>query len=239
VPVLSDWDLTIDADRVLWGQGMDPAVIRARKPRLVTLAENAIGAGRPLLQPVVLYERLPVTGLRHERLALAGGGSLSGPLIAEHLAGASEVVLAVCTVGAEISQYVARQFDSDPAGCLALEGLAAAAAEELAETACRRFEAMARAGGLQCSIPLNPGMIGWPLQQGQEQIFSLLDAGQIGVSLGPGAIMSPLKSLSLVVGFGTDLAAAGRTCDYCSMRETCRYKDHYAADHKEHNDGHQ
>ena len=108
---------------------------------------------------------------------------------------------------------------------LALEGLAAAAAEALGEAACRRFEEIARAEGLQTSIPLNPGMIGWPLEEGQAQIFSLVDASEIGVTLGPSSLMQPLKSLSLVIGLGRDLDVAGQSCDFCSMHETCRYKD--------------
>ena len=69
-------------------------------------------------------------------------------------------------------------------------------------------------------------MVGWPLEEGQPQIFNPLDASEIGVSLDPGTyLMRPLKSLSLVIGLGRDLNSAGQTCDFCSMRETCRYKD--------------
>jgi pseudouridine-5'-phosphate glycosidase len=30
MPILKDWDLIIDADQVIRGQGADPAVIRSR-----------------------------------------------------------------------------------------------------------------------------------------------------------------------------------------------------------------
>ena len=176
MPVLNDWELALDADKVLWGQGADPTLIRARRPKLAVVAEEAIAAGRHLLTPAVLYRRIPVAELRHERLLLAGGGALSGPLIADRLAAASEVIVAVCTVGDGLASTVSEGFKTDPVHAMALEGLAAAAAEALAEAACQRFEALARAEGLQASIPLNPGMIGWPLAEGQAQIFSLIDA---------------------------------------------------------------
>ncbi len=60
MPILQDWDLVLDADKVLWGQGADPAAVRVRRPKLVEAAENAIAEGRPLLAPAVLYERFPV-----------------------------------------------------------------------------------------------------------------------------------------------------------------------------------
>jgi hypothetical protein len=226
MPVLRDWQLELDADKVLWGQGADPAVIRVRRPKLVAAAEAVIEAGRPRLSPAVLYRRIPVVGLRHEQLQLAGGGVLFGSLIAHHLAAASEVIVAVCTVGDGLAHTISDLMQSDPVQALAFEGLAAAAAEALAEAACRRFEALAAVEGLRASIPLNPGMVGWPLEMGQRQIFSLVDAGEIGVSLEPGSyLMRPLKSLSLVVGLGREIERSGLSCDYCSMRDTCRHKD--------------
>jgi hypothetical protein len=236
MPVLRDWELALDADKVLWGQGADPARVRARRPKLVTIAEAAIEDGRPYLAPVVLYRRIAVAELRHERLLLADGGVLQGELIANHLAAASEVIIAVCTVGDGVTSIISERFQTDPVGALALEGVAGAAAEALAEAVCRRFDALALAEGLQTSIPLNPGMIGWPLEEGQPQIFNLIDATEIGVALDPGTyLMQPLKSLSLVIGLGRDLNATGhahRACDFCSMRETCRYKDHYGGSNK-------
>jgi hypothetical protein len=229
MPVLRDWELALDADKVLWGQGADPAVIRARRPKLVATAEEVIERGRPLLAPVVLFQRIPVVGLRHERLLLAGGGTLFGSLIANHLATTSEVIVAVCTVGDGLANTISELFQTDPVQALAFEGLAAAAAEALGEAACHYFESAAAADGMRASIPLNPGMIGWPLEEGQKQIFSLIDASEIGVSLGPGSIMRPLKSLSLVVGLGRDVDRTGQSCDFCSMRDTCRHKDHHGA----------
>jgi hypothetical protein len=232
MPVLRDWELDLDADKVLWGQGADPARVRARRPKLAEIAAAAIAEGRPLLAPVVLYRRIPVLELRHERLLLEGG-SLAGPLMADRLAAASEVIVAVCTVGDEVTSLISERFQTDPVGALALEGVAGAAAEALAEAVCRRFDALALAEGLQTSIPLNPGMIGWPLEEVQAQIFNLIDASEIGVALDPGTyLMQPLKSLSLVIGLGRELNPTGQTCDLCSMRETCRYKDHYGGPKK-------
>jgi len=240
MPVLRDWDLALDADKVLWGQGADPAVIRARRPKLAEVAERAIEEGRPLLAPAVAFERFPVQELRHGRLLLgdpcrsADGPAapvapharvLAGPLIAEQLSGAEEVVVAVCSVGDELAKYASEQFQGDFTRGLALDGLASAAAEALAEAMCRHIEEMVAAEGLQTSTPLNPGMIGWPLLEGQQQIFALVDTQEIGVSLGESGLMSPLKSVSFALGVGRDMNRAGRSCDYCTMRELCRYRD--------------
>ena len=69
-------------------------------------------------------------------------------------------------------------------------------------------------------------MIGWSVEEGQRQLFDLLDASAIGVELTEGDIMLPLKSLSMVIGLGGDLGVKGRTCDYCTMRDVCRFQNH-------------
>lgn len=227
MPIFADWELILTVDGVLRGQGADPAAIRERSPRLVAMAEGALAEARPFIQPRVLYQRFEIDALRHDRLILEGGGTIAGPLIAAHLGPAQHVIVMLCTVGPELEAHATKVMTSEMVRGLALEGVGSAATEALANAACRRFELEASKEGLQTSIPLNPGMIGWTVGEGQPQIFSLLEGAQIGISLTPAAVMVPRKSLSMVLGLGTGMSKAGKTCDFCAMRETCRYQDHY------------
>jgi hypothetical protein len=226
--IVRNWKLDIDADMVLRGQGGDAAVIRERKPRLVDIAGRAAAEGSRLLDPAVICRQIEVESLRHERLTLAGGAALTGPLLTQHLAPAQQVVLMVCTVGEAIEQRVAELIRTDPPYGLALDGYGSVAVEALGVAACTRFEEQAARDGLYSSIPLSPGMIGWPVDVGQLQIFSLLDAEQIGVTLTESAQMIPRKSTSMVLGISHTPFSEGRTCDFCTLRGTCRYQDHYA-----------
>lgn len=229
--ILTEWKIDLDVDAVLRGQGADPAIIRQRKPVLVEIAAQALDEGTPLLHPHVAHREFGVDGLRHERLALEGGGWLTGPLIARHLGPAQRVIVMVCTIGPELEETIGRAMRSDVARGLALDGLGSAAVEMLANQVCHRFEEQAHAVGLETTIPLSPGMIGWAVDEGQPQIFSLLDTSEIGVTLADSGMMLPRKSLSMALGIGADMGQAGRTCDYCAVRETCRYQSHYEALH--------
>jgi hypothetical protein len=226
MPFLEDIDLALDVDGVLRGQGAAPDVIRRRSPHLVQVAHRALEEGRPLLCPRVLYHTSEVVGLQHETLQLKDG-MLRGPLIAQHLAGARQIVTLICTIGAPLSGRVAELMGTDILYALALDGVGSAAVEALANAACRQLEDRATSRAWQTTIPLSPGMVGWPVEEGQPQIFQLVDASEVGVSLTEGNVMLPLKSLSMVLGMGPELKTGGRPCDYCSMRETCRYQDHY------------
>lgn len=225
--VLDKWDLRLDVDTVLRGQGADPATIRKRSPRLVESAGRALEEGNLLLQPRVTARRLLVEDLRHEQLKLEGGGKLSGELLAEHMGGAQEAVIVLCTVGEALERRAAEVSKEDAVYGLALDGVGSAGVEALANAACAFFEEEAIDKDYKATIPLSPGMVGWPVEQGQPQIFDLLDASEIGVRLTESMMMLPRKSLTFVLGMGKELVAGGRTCDYCSLKETCRYRDHY------------
>ena len=229
MPVETDWALELDTDQVLRGQGADPATLRARRPALVDIAERALQVGMPLLHPRVAYERLEARGLRHERLSL-DGGVLHGALVAEHLGRAEQVVVLVCTIGDALEACVAREMDSDPVFGLALDGLGSAAVESLAGLACSRIEGQTAERGWHASLPLSPGMVGWPVLEGQAQIFSLLDPSLAGVRLTESGMMIPRKSLSFVLGLGADVASGASACSACSLNATCRYQDHYPPD---------
>lgn len=234
MPVLNEWKLQLSVDDVLRAQGADPDSIRQRRPALIGNAEKAINIGRSLLHPVVLYEQYTVKKLVHERLELIpkyssnGKTHLSGQLIAQHLAGAQTIIVIVCTIGSDLDESVSSLFKVDPVVALALDGVGSAAVEMLAIQACNYFEDQAKVGGLKTSMPLNPGMVGWPVEQGQPQIFTLVDCDEIQVSLTESCMMTPNKSLSMVLGMGNDVSATGSSCDYCSLKGVCRYQNHYA-----------
>ena len=223
--VARDWQLNIDADMVLRGQGADPAVLRQRRPRLVEIAERAAFEGAALIDPVAIYRTLPIASVKHQYLTLAGGAQLTSSLLVDQLAPAQSVALIVCTIGARLEERISVLTPSDPMYALALDGFGSVAAEALGTAVCHRLEEAA-AQQQQCvSVPLNPGMIDWPVDVGQPQIFSLLDTDAIGVTLNDSAQMRPRKSVSMVLGFAPTPFAAGRACDFCALRSTCRYQD--------------
>jgi hypothetical protein len=194
----------------------------------VEAAERAVEEGLPLVAPAVSYEWVPVIGLRHERLLLEGGGRLSGALVAQHVGAAQEVVAVVCTIGSALEEAVASALRSDPAYALALDSLGSVAVEALAAAACLRFGAEAAGRGLQAGMPVSPGLVGWPVEVGQPQLFWLVDGAAAGVTLTTGVQMVPRKSTSLAIGFGHDMVQEGRPCDYCAVRASCSYQEQYA-----------
>jgi hypothetical protein len=222
---ITNWLLDIDVDMVLRGQGADPAVVRQRRPRLVEIAGQALEEGVALIEPAVIYRILPVENMRHEIFHLSGGGKLTGATLVQHMVASQKIAFIVCTLGSALERRVSALLPSDPSYAFALDGFGSAALETLGVAICSKLESEFRAEGLFTSVPLNPGILGWPVDVGQPQIFSIIDAAQIGVSLNDSAQMFPHKSTSTILGISPTPFSEGRTCDFCNMRETCRYQN--------------
>jgi hypothetical protein len=224
VTIRRDWQLDYDVDDVLRGQAADPVAIRARRPRLVELAERALANGRNLVEPAVLSRRLRVEGVRHGRLLLEDGHRLSGDLTVEHLGPADYVIVMLCTVGDSLAQAAIQETAANLAYAFALDSVGSAAVTALGAAACNSIESEAMTAGLEASLPLSPGMEGMPVDPVQREIFAMIDPSEVGVVLTPTLEMIPLKSVTMVLGVGQNVATPGGPCDYCTLRETCRQR---------------
>lgn len=220
-------DLEIDVDAVLRGQGADPAIIRERSPRLVAIAEEALQKALACIEPQVVIEEYQVSDFKHDSLILENGKKITGPLVVNHLAGARSVIAVLCTVGAGIDTLSAEVLAEDLVKGLAVDGVGSAAVEALANAVCRDIELTAQSQGMESTIPLSPGMIGWSVEEGQPVIFDLIDPDLHNVQLSPYYLMIPRKTLSMIIGIGPGISAGARICDFCAMRETCQYQDHF------------
>jgi hypothetical protein len=223
--VLTDWTLDLNVDRILRGQGINPARARQRFNPMLAAAEEALKLGQPLIQPAVLLHNLPVVAFQHERLRLANGGALTGPAIKQFLAPAQEIAVVICTIGDQVELLISEAMKEEPVLGMALDGLANAAVEDLGTEVCRYYEDQAAQRGWECSLPVSPGIDGWPVAEAQRQVFSLVDSSLIGVQLTDSAVMLPIKSASMVLGLGAEITIQGEPCDVCNLRATCRYNE--------------
>ncbi len=223
---LTDWQIELDVDSVLRSQGGDPAALRASNSRLAMIAEKAISESAHLIKPSVHQLRRKVMSYKHQILNLENGHTFSGSLISKHMAPAAEVVATIMTIGPDLETYAAQVIGRDAALGLALDAVGTAAIESLSHTICSHVETQARKVAQQTTIPINPGMIGWPVDQGQSQLFALWDDEHINVKLTDRYMMVPSKSLSMLIGVGQEVQYDGTPCDYCGENQTCRYKKH-------------
>ncbi|MBT8398898.1 MAG: hypothetical protein KJO98_00340 [Rhodothermia bacterium] len=223
-----NWRPRIHGDDILKLQGADPVELRRRSPRASSAADWAAEAGVDLVTAGVLSRRLRIQERRHEKIWFKDRSSLRGRFVATHLARAEDVVVAVCSIGGTLEARVSEAAYSDPAFALALEQYGILAVGSLADHVAELITDCATAEGLNVSDRLSPGMIGWTLESGQEQVFRQLDGCGDAVVLTESGYMQPRMSVSFLIGLGQGLMAGNGTgCDNCSIRMRCSYRSYY------------
>ena len=210
----------LDADRVLSGQGVEPA--RASS-RLREAAQEILAETAGLIKPRVVYDIFPVSGFEHRRISFAGG-SFDGALVARAFAGATELSIALCTIGPALDQKVAALMESgETFKAITLDGAGVAAIGAVSAAAAEKMVAAARARGLQTGMKASPGQEEWPLEQ-QRTVFELLPAADLGVRLTDSCLMLPRKSVTFAIGIGPEMREDALPCDFCTKRERCQWR---------------
>ena len=140
---------------------------------------------------------------------------------------AAFLAFGLCTVGPAIEQEAERLRETGRLlDAMILDALGSAAVSELCERLAYRVFDWAEERGLNASRAFEPGSGAsrWPLEN-QRLIFANLRAEQIGVELTSHLLMRPIKSLSFLIGIGTEIkqASAPFSCQGC-RRTDCPYR---------------
>ncbi len=223
--VSSDWRIEFDGEKYAAQVGGSMSRLLAQ-PRVQADWQAALAAATELVSPAAVWEAFPIAQFRHEQIILANGAKLGNGPLAGVVAGATHLVIAVCTIGDPIHDRISAELRSGSRlRGMFLDDLGSWAVDQVRQQLCRRVEADANADRLRASASLSPGESEWSVRD-QSVIFSVLDTRPIGVSLTESLVMSPLKSLSLVVGIGPGpLGVEGASnCDFCTIRERCQHR---------------
>jgi hypothetical protein len=151
------------------------------------------------------------------------GETLYAPRLLPKTGELTALVCGVVTLGAALEQRVASLFaERCMSLALALDDLGNRLLLAATRHAQDRMVAAARAKGLSMSGELRPGDPGLALQA-QAAVLRLAGAASIGIKVMPGQTLTPLKSISMVLGAGVDLPPARWSrCDDCPSRSKCR-----------------
>ena len=77
-------------------------------------------------------------------------------------------------------------------------------------------------GGYIHTNRFSPGYCGWHLTE-QRKLFKLLGGNPCGISLSEVCLMTPIKSISGIIGIGENVSRKQYACQYCEL-ETCYKK---------------
>lgn len=186
----------------------------APSARIAKSISQVIAQARSYLRPRGVYVVYPVTHLTAHSLQL-GGVTISGK-IGEFLHRSEQVAVFVVTAGEEISKLSeAAAKDGDAFSAWVIDALGSWAAESAADALMQRIRPHL-GEGQELSLRYSPGYCGMSIAQ-QRNLFQLVPANAVEVTLTPSMLMRPLKSISGLVG----LAPRDVVGQYHSPCELC------------------
>ncbi|MBN1479315.1 hypothetical protein JXA70_03475 [candidate division KSB1 bacterium] len=154
--------------------------------------------------------------LHHVELAL-------GHIVSRQLAHAEAIAVVICTIGAGLEAWVQTLMS---AGDYFKGYIADAVASLTVDLAMEKMQAHVEqeqlSKGNKISNLFSPGYCDWHVSQ-QQQLFALLPMHFCGVSLTESSLMLPIKSISGIIGLGTDMRKVDSTCRFCD-KINCNYR---------------
>ena len=220
--VLADLPLAIDPAEVLrfqgYKQGRD-----VPGPEVRALFDEALAEGRRLMAPRAVARWMPVTDQRADALDV-GGQTLAIPGIGARWGTVAHVAAVVCTIGDALERRVSALWEARelPLASM-LDSVGSGAVESLAEYV-NDWLCQQGLPGLPVTNRISPGYGDWDVAE-QRRLFALCPAEAIGVTLNAACVMTPGKSISLLVGAGP-VARVDHyfsQCARCWMRD-CAYR---------------
>lgn len=218
--VVRDISIKIDPVQLLRNEG------NSDNELIVKTAAWAAETAARLASPAFVYHYFPVA-FAAKQLKVAATFLQIGPMI-RLLKKAQEVAVAVVTVGAAIEEKVNQlQSNNELLEGYLLNCAAFMALDAVALNLKTRIENTAEQRNWGVGPALSPGALpGWPTSD-QNNLCALVDLNQIGVTIKESALLVPRYSLSLLVGMGPgyDSRKVEATCGYCSLKNTCQYRN--------------
>lgn len=169
------------------------------------------------------FRILPLETCTAATLTLGGIVFETGPIIAKPFQKANSVAVFACTAGHEVhaaySSYMAngellKAYIMDTIGTVIVEKAMNRMAADLDENAAQ--------SDLRCTNRYSPGYCGWHVGE-QQKVWSLLPMGYCGITLTSSSLMTPVKSISGMIGLGQDVKKSPYACSGCHM-EHCMYR---------------
>jgi hypothetical protein len=165
------------------------------------------------------YLTLPLPCSIREDCVTLGALNIKSFALSKHLNGCAMSFLFAATLGADVDRLISQRVKIDSTEALCLQACAAAKIEEY----CDNMENELSNNGSFCNLRLrrrfSPGYGDFDIAH-QTDILRMLNAqNRIGVSETKTHMLTPLKSVTAVIGAGFEEAASKSKCDDCGKKD--------------------
>ncbi len=198
------------------GEAMDQHTLQVIKNLISTCSEMIEPKGVFVVREVIPSQDMEEISIPETRFH-------TGKTIVKMVNGASQIIFFLATIGPgperlsrsliASGQYL-EGYIADLIGSKLTEATAQYVHDFIKESCSR--------AGLKITNRYSPGYCGWKVDE-QQKLFGLFPEGSCGITLSESCLMSPIKSISAMVGAGKKVTYRDYTCEICSMKN-CTFR---------------
>ena len=170
------------------------------------------------------YRIVPASADLQRGVVMAGEVALeTGVQVCGYMKGAESVALFVCTAGELFTEMShALNAEGDFLEAYVVDAIGSLAVERAMDNIQSALERDMAACGVRITNRYSPGYCNWPLV-GQRALFGAIGEHGTGVTLSATCLMSPIKSVSGIIGIGASVRRREYGCAVCK-NATCIYR---------------
>lgn len=188
-------------------------------------AEVAAQKANELSNPRKIFKKVKINKIEKQSVKLETGEVFSCESLAQEVKGCTHLIIAIVTIGHKMDEAIRAAFKAeDPLLAMMLDAAGSKAVSYFANHMWKKFiESLGDGYGITKGF--TPGSLDFPIDQ-QAEVFKILDASKIDVSLNDSKLMTPAKSISVVYGTGKDIqnSCVAHSCSGCP-KEDCMMRD--------------
>ena len=163
------------------------------------------------------------TDLQHGVVTAGDAALETGVQVCGYMRGAEQVALFVCTAGEVFTEVShALNAEGDFLEAYVVDAIGSLSVERAMDLIQSELESEQAARGRRITNRYSPGYCNWPLA-GQQALFGAIGEHGTGVTLSATCLMSPIKSVSGIIGVGSDVRRREYGCAVCNNK-TCIYR---------------
>ena len=207
--------LSITANKIYAEMGY-----RQKQPeeQIVALTESLLKEIQVIAIPEYTF-KLYSGSTNGEIVQLNEGATLSvGAILSSLMQGSECFAVFAATAGNSFQHYQEEvKKEDDILKSYIIDVIGSCIAEETGDYMENRLEK--EIGGLRHTNRFSPGYCGWNVS-GQKELFRLLGGNPCNITLSDTCLMTPIKSISGIIGIGRNVKERMYGCRYCTL-ETC------------------
>jgi len=227
--IIRDIRIRIDEEEVLRYQGYPYKKEKKINKMIMQITREEIKHGALLVKPQGVYCKEMVKEINPSgKVYLKNECSLDfNSSMIQFLKGVNQLILGLVTIGRELEEKVSELFSQgDYSRAIALDAVGTVSVTYFRDYVNNIVCQETREQNLQITRVFSPGSHDWEISQ-QENIFQIVPADKIGITLSESYMMYPQKSLSWLIGSGKKIAVPfkkqNHSCKIC-LAENCQFR---------------